>query len=97
MKIKKSPPKKLVAPIPPIKNLIQKLSECHEEEIPRIVESAIDWSYPRGDLFHWIGVLNRFDTMLENICKNYNLKKLQTSKFSEGVRVVLMAILKFSR
>ncbi|CAG8786506.1 25958_t:CDS:2, partial [Racocetra persica] len=83
--------------IPPIKNLIQKLSECHEEEIPRIVESAIDWSYPRGDLFHWIGVLNRFDTMLENICKNYNLKKLQTSKFSEGARVVLVAILKFSR
>ncbi|CAG8511149.1 8932_t:CDS:10, partial [Scutellospora calospora] len=83
--------------IPPIKNLIQKLNECREEEIPGIVESAIDWSYPRGDLFHWIGVLNRFDTMLENICKNYNLKKLQTSKFSEGVRIVLVAILKFSR
>ncbi|CAG8789185.1 9272_t:CDS:2, partial [Acaulospora morrowiae] len=82
---------------PQIKNLIQKLNECREEEIPDIVDSVREWSYPRGDLFHWIGVLNRFDTILENICQMYKLKKLQTSNFSEGTRTVLVAILKFSR
>nr|CAG8455076.1 13988_t:CDS:10 [Entrophospora candida] len=81
MKIKKSPPKKLAAP----------------DEIPEIVESVKEWIHPRGDLFHWIGVLNRFDTILENICLNNKLKKLQTANFSEPSRSILLAILKFSR
>ncbi|CAI2172902.1 16430_t:CDS:10, partial [Funneliformis geosporum] len=97
MKIKKTPPKKLAAPIPPIKILIQKLNECREEEIPVIVDSVKEWSYSRGDLFHWITVLNRFDSILENICQNYKLKKLQAENFTEETRSVLLAILKFSR
>ncbi|RIA89170.1 hypothetical protein C1645_825193 [Glomus cerebriforme] len=97
MKIKKTPPKKLAAPIPPIKSLIQKLTECREEEITAIVDSIKEWNYPRGDLFHWIAVLNRFDNVLENICQTYKLKKLQTVNFTEGTRNVLFAILKFSR
>ena len=72
-------------------------SECREEEIPAIVDSIKEWSYPRGDLFHWIAVLNRFDNILENICQNHKLKKLQTENFNEGTRSVLLAILKFSR
>ncbi|GBC34534.2 DUF913-domain-containing protein [Rhizophagus irregularis DAOM 181602=DAOM 197198] len=97
MKIKKTPPKKLAAPIPPIKSLIQKLTECHEEEITATVDSIKEWNYPRGDLFHWIAVLNRFDNILENICQTYKLKKLQTVNFTEGTRSTLLSILKFSR
>ncbi|CAG8770870.1 2017_t:CDS:2, partial [Funneliformis caledonium] len=71
--------------------------ECREEEIPVIVDSIKEWSYSRGDLFHWITVLNRFDSILENICQSYKLKKLQAENFNEETRSVLLAILKFSR
>ncbi|CAG8444226.1 3604_t:CDS:10 [Ambispora leptoticha] len=97
MKIKKTPPKKLSVPIPPIKNIIQLLTDCQDEEIPNVVASIREWSYPRGDLFHWIGVLNRFDTILENICQKYKLKKLQSSPFTTVEQSILLAILKFSR
>ncbi|KAG0646144.1 HECT-type E3 ubiquitin transferase [Hyphodiscus hymeniophilus] len=31
------------------------------------------WPFPRGDLYHWISLLNRFDVILENFCKTYKL------------------------
>ncbi|TQS38085.1 hypothetical protein Golomagni_01418 [Golovinomyces magnicellulatus] len=31
------------------------------------------WPFPRGDLYHWIPLLNRFDSILENFCKVYKL------------------------
>ncbi|RKF62863.1 E3 ubiquitin-protein ligase ptr1 [Erysiphe neolycopersici] len=31
------------------------------------------WPFPRGDLHHWIPLLNRFDTILEQFCKIYKL------------------------
>lgn len=41
------------------------------------------WPFPRGDLFHWIPLLNRFDNILECFVGNYNLDKgPQTQDFS---------------
>ncbi len=31
------------------------------------------WPFPKGDLYHWIPLLNRFDEILENFCKTYKL------------------------
>src|ERR1700761_9531555 len=31
------------------------------------------WPFPRGDLYHWISLLNRFDVILEKFCKTYKL------------------------
>ncbi|EKG21644.1 HECT domain-containing protein [Macrophomina phaseolina MS6] len=31
------------------------------------------WPFPRGDLYHWIPVLNRFDRVLELFVEEYNL------------------------
>ncbi|KAI1869310.1 uncharacterized protein JN550_005940 [Neoarthrinium moseri] len=31
------------------------------------------WPFPRGDLYHWISLLNRFDSVLENFCSTYKL------------------------
>ena len=31
------------------------------------------WPLPRGDLYHWISVLNRFDNILEHFIKQYGL------------------------
>lgn len=32
------------------------------------------WPFPRDDLYHWIPLLNRFDTVLEDFCKLYGLQ-----------------------
>jgi E3 ubiquitin-protein ligase HUWE1 len=31
------------------------------------------WPFPRGDLYHWIPLLNRFDVVLDRFCKTYKL------------------------
>lgn len=33
------------------------------------------WPFPRGDLYHWINVLNRFDSILELFVEEYALSK----------------------
>lgn len=33
------------------------------------------WPFGRGDLYHWIPLLNRFDGILEQFCKSYQLRE----------------------
>jgi E3 ubiquitin-protein ligase HUWE1 len=48
----------------------------HLESFPR------RWDFPRGDLYHWIVPLNRFDEILENLVALYGLEAgPQTKKF----------------
>ncbi|KAL1921444.1 uncharacterized protein VTP21DRAFT_11160 [Calcarisporiella thermophila] len=98
MKIKKSPPKKLASPPPAMKKLIQELNEQPESEISKILASFDAWPFPRGDLFLWISVLNRFDTILEKLCERYELKKhVQKEPFADNERQTLLAILRFTK
>ena len=39
------------------------------------------WPFPRGDLYHWISLLNRFDDVLDKFCDTYKLEDPQTSDF----------------
>lgn len=39
------------------------------------------WPFPRGDLYHWIPVLNRFDSILERFVQEYGLSEPQTQPF----------------
>ncbi|KAF8985816.1 hypothetical protein BGZ46_001784 [Entomortierella lignicola] len=96
MKIKKTPVKKLVVPPIAIRNLIKSLKECPESDIATYIEATPEWVWPRGDLFHWVAVLNRFDEILDTLCKTYDMKKAQPKEFSENKRLI-MAILGFSR
>ncbi|KAF8929383.1 hypothetical protein BGZ58_008999, partial [Dissophora ornata] len=81
----------------PIRNLIKTLKECPEAEIATLVEANSEWTWPRGDLFHWVGVLNRFDEILDNICKSHDMKKPQPKEFTPEERRLVLAILSFSR
>ncbi|KAL4932739.1 E3 ubiquitin-protein ligase TOM1 [Aspergillus undulatus] len=41
------------------------------------------WPFPRGDLYHWINVLNRFDEILDSVIEKYGLSNgPQTTPFS---------------
>ncbi|KAG0309262.1 hypothetical protein BGZ98_004111 [Dissophora globulifera] len=97
MKIKKTPVKRLAVPPLPVRHLIKTLHECPESEIVTHVEAAPEWVWPRGDLFHWVAVLNRFDDILDRLCKSHELKKAQPKEFSDENRRLVLAILGFSR
>ncbi|KAF9277395.1 hypothetical protein BGZ68_009323 [Mortierella alpina] len=97
MKIKKTPVKKLAVPPLPIRTLITTLKECSQADIIVHVEATPEWIYPRGDLFHWVAVLNRFDDILDNLCKSHDMKKPQPKPFSAQDKQLTLAILDFSR
>src|SRR5580700_9634785 len=46
------------------------------------------WPFPRGDLYHWIPLLNRFDRILELFSQEYGLKDdVQTRPFERQLLV----------
>jgi E3 ubiquitin-protein ligase HUWE1 len=56
--------------------LIKTFVELGDNELITALEDAIKtgWQYPRSDLMFWIPVLNRFDTYLEGVIKEYDLR-----------------------
>ncbi|OAD05710.1 hypothetical protein MUCCIDRAFT_137701, partial [Mucor lusitanicus CBS 277.49] len=57
------------------------------------------WTFPRGDLFQFVAVLNRFDTLFETTCQAYDLKEnhIQKTPFTDDTKHMLLAILQFSK
>lgn len=54
----------------------------HLKSFPRI------WPFPRGDLYHWINVLNRIDEILATIIEKYSLNNgPQTKPFDRHVLI----------
>ncbi|RLM00811.1 hypothetical protein CFD26_108395 [Aspergillus turcosus] len=46
------------------------------------------WPFPRGDLYHWINVLNRFDDILASVIEQYSLNAgPQTKPFGRYVLI----------
>ncbi|KAI8368284.1 uncharacterized protein BYT42DRAFT_522115 [Radiomyces spectabilis] len=97
MKIKKSPSKKLASLPSALSLAVKHLEQDPEDQIPIWTEKVQDWTFPRGDLFHWTHVLNRFDSILERICSEYDLDKFQTKVFDSSTKRLLLAITNFSR
>ncbi|KAF9096459.1 hypothetical protein BGX23_011187 [Mortierella sp. AD031] len=77
--------------------LIKTLAECPEAEVIKILEVIPEWSWPRSDIFLWVAVLNRFDDILDTVCKTYDMKKPHPKAFSEMDRRLTLEILHFSR
>ena len=76
--------------------MLKNLEQDSEEQIPNNAAQLKDWTYPRGDLFHWVGVLNRFDNILQRICDEYDLQHIQSRDFDAVTKDLLLAITNFS-
>lgn len=55
------------------------------------------WKWPRSDLNVWTKVLNKFDSILEEIIRDYDVEKLQVNDFTPSTKKVVCAILRFER
>lgn len=77
--------------------MIKRLETDAEDQIPKIVRELDSWPFARGDLFHWVTVLDRFDSILERVCNEYNLKEIQTENFTAETKSLVLAIIELSR
>ncbi|KAG9626192.1 hypothetical protein KCU64_g18887, partial [Aureobasidium melanogenum] len=76
-RIKKTATERHEATISPyITNFIKTLVELPLHKVPEHIASfPHNWPFPRGDLYHWIAPLNRFDRVLEGFTTVYALDK----------------------
>ncbi|KAJ9475492.1 HECT-type E3 ubiquitin transferase [Pseudozyma hubeiensis] len=96
MKITKTP-KRLAPAAPEVLALQDRVSKSSDDELPAVLDSISEWCWPRGDLYYWTGVLNRFDTILENVCRDYELSSIQANDFTPLTKRLVASILRFSR
>ncbi|KAK9367078.1 hypothetical protein V1509DRAFT_648000 [Lipomyces kononenkoae] len=101
MRIKKSPSSaKRLAHMPPsLVNFISTLETCPQSDLAKHIRSFGPlWDQPRGDLHHWIPVLNRFDEILETAVTKSGLKANMPTAyvFSAEEEELLVAILDFT-
>jgi len=62
------------------------------------VLSQIDsWKWPRSDLNAWTKVLNKFDAVLEDVIRDYEVDKIQINDFTPATKRVVCEILRFER
>ncbi|KAJ2695632.1 E3 ubiquitin-protein ligase tom1 [Coemansia sp. RSA 1285] len=78
-------------------SLREELENTPVDNIHNVLKPYREWPFIRGDLYHWITVLNRFDDILAEITEKYELHSLQKTEFSPDTQKTLVAILRFSR
>ncbi|CBQ69976.1 related to E3 ubiquitin protein ligase TOM1 [Sporisorium reilianum SRZ2] len=96
MKITKTP-KRLAAAAPEVVALQDRITKSSDDELPAVLDSISEWCWPRGDLYYWTGVLNRFDTILENVCRDYDVSNIQVNHFTPLTKRLVVSLLRFSR
>lgn len=72
---------------PWLQDFVQNASTIALPQLPGLLDSfPTRWPFPRGDLYHWIPLLNKFDTVLESFVTTYCLcYGLQTIDFGSEV------------
>lgn len=67
MKVDRSRLKKSTSEVPlECQNLIDKLRSCSRAELLEELSQVDTWTFGKCELFHWIDVLDIFDTILED-------------------------------
>ncbi|KAG8983821.1 hypothetical protein FRB90_005708, partial [Tulasnella sp. 427] len=95
MKIVKS--KRVAPPHPEVSELISKLYNTPADDLAPFIGGITEWKWPRSDLGNWIKVLNKFDTILQDIIRDYDVDKLQVNPFTPQTKATVLEILRFKR
>ncbi|OBZ91840.1 E3 ubiquitin-protein ligase ptr1 [Choanephora cucurbitarum] len=97
MKITRTPIRKS-PPLPTsLATIVEHLVNDDPHQIKEYANQLDIWIYPRGDLFQFVTVLNRFDSILERVCEDYQLKYIQRHPFDQETKEMVLAILRFSK
>lgn len=82
----------------PLQGLIDSLVSCPLSELPTNLNKNLEWNRPRGDLYHWIPLLNRFDDVFESQIKKYKLNEryVLPHVLEDSDEKLLVSVLDFS-
>ncbi|CAN8001289.1 unnamed protein product [Ixodes hexagonus] len=70
MKIERGRLKKSSSEVPlDCKLLVEKLKSCSQDELLQELQSIKSWNWGKCELYHWIDVLDLFDSLLEAACR----------------------------
>ena len=78
-------------------DLIGTIVATSDSELSGVLEGIPTWPWPRGDLYSWVPVLNKFDAYLESTVEEYNLKQLQTKELTGQTKANVMEILRVEK
>lgn len=77
--------------------LISKLLNTTNDNLPDVLAEIDTWKWPRSDLNAWIKPLNKFDEILEEVIRDYDVDKLQVNVFTPITKKTVCEILRFER
>ena len=80
-----------------VRLLLERITEASDDELPELLDGISEWCWPRGDLHYWSGTLNRFDDILDETVRDYDLRRLQINDFTPKRKLLLVSLLRFSR
>ncbi|KAG6372318.1 hypothetical protein JVT61DRAFT_7758 [Boletus reticuloceps] len=89
--------KRAAQPHPQVAELILKLVNTSNDDVADVLASIETWKWPRSDLNCWIKVLDKFDAILEEAIRDYDIDKLQLNVFTPATKQTISAILRFER
>ncbi|KAI0063633.1 hypothetical protein BV25DRAFT_1854068 [Artomyces pyxidatus] len=89
--------KRALPPLPQVAELIVKLHNTPNDDLHEVLGGIDSWKWPRSDLNAWIKVLNKFDAILEEVIRDYDVDKLQLNVFTPLTKKTICEILRFER
>ncbi|KAF9460708.1 hypothetical protein BDZ94DRAFT_1323842 [Collybia nuda] len=89
--------RRVVTPPTQVAELITKLLKTPTDDIPQALGDLDTWRWPRSDLNAWVKVLNKFDALLEEIIRDYDIEKLQVNDFTPLTKQIVCIVLRFTR
>ncbi|KAL5523755.1 hypothetical protein ACEPAG_7928 [Sanghuangporus baumii] len=89
--------KKFLPPHPQVDALITNILATPTDELARLLTSIDSWKWPRSDLYAWIKVLDKFDAILEDVIREYDVDDMQVKVFTPETKDTLCEVLKFER
>jgi hypothetical protein len=91
----------LVVQHPDLAGLIDNIKECGEDTLSQRLREVLPhntpWQYPRGDMHHWVPVLDKFDAVLEKKIKEYDVSNVQVKEFNHEDKSLLLEILRVEK
>ena len=77
--------------------LIEQLLNTPNDDYHEVLSQIQSWKWPRSDLNAWIKVLNKFDVILEETIRDYDIDNLQVNVFTPRTKKTVCEILRFER
>ncbi|OAG28862.1 E3 ubiquitin-protein ligase HUWE1 [Nematocida displodere] len=97
MRIQRPVERRFSQPMEKVCAMIKALETMDTCEMPGYLSKIDEWKHCKTDLVYWVEVLDRFDTILQDLVQKYRLDGLQSQPMEPQDRDVAREILRFQK